>query len=164
MLPEVAGMVGSVDRLERRYKAELRRLQLLDELRGRLRAIDFECMADPAGERREALCAIICRHERPAGEYPSTHRELDRLPDTIGFGAPVTLRDLAGDEIISCQIACPVDSASRQTLCPPHSDSHLHRVCCTSPLGNALLGRHQGEIVEVRGGGRRTRYEILDVG
>jgi hypothetical protein len=154
-------------RLDHRHWAERRRLQLLDELRGRLRAIDFDCMADPTGARRDELCAIICRHELGPGglpRVPAAARGSLTGSGRIGFNEPVTLRDLATGEHVTCHIGCPRDS-TRETVSPPRPRLHAdHRVCCTSPLGNALIGRQEGETVEVRGGGRTLRYEIVSVG
>jgi hypothetical protein len=156
-------MAGQVQ-LER--QPELRRIQLLDELRGRLRAIDFDCIRDPTGARRDELCAVICRHERAPGD--PLQRRHDAGVDAagsgrIGFGVPVTLRDQVTGETVFCHIDCPPD-ARRQNLSPPQRHPPEHRVCCTSPLGNALLGRHEGELIEVHGGGRTMHYEIVSVG
>jgi hypothetical protein len=154
-------------RLDHRYWAERRRLQLLDELRGRLRAIDFDCVRDPTGARRDELCALICRHERDPGGLPRPH-SLPQVGEAggsgrVGFGAPLTLLDLTTGETVSCHIGCPPEGPL-VSVSPPRGLHPDHRICCTSPLGNALIGHREGEIVEVRGGGRTLRYEIVSVG
>ncbi len=144
-------------------KALSRRARLLDELRGRLRAIDYGCIPDPSGQRREELCAAICRHQQPLGVYRSRPLPPQSPPGVIGFGVPFELRDLASGETVFCQIACPPDSASRHTLSSSRLDPQHHRICCTSPAANALLGHRKGETVEIHGGTRTMRYEILEV-
>jgi hypothetical protein len=151
-------------RLDHEHWAERRRLQLLDELRGRLRSIDFDCLRDPEGKRRDELCALICRHERGAAGVP--HALLrSGSSGRIGFNVPVTLSDPTTGDTVYCHIGCPHESPQRPAAARPHA--HLasdHRVCCTSPLGNALLGRRRGETVEVHGGCRTMRYQIVSVG
>jgi hypothetical protein len=45
------------------YRRDYWRLQLLDELRARLRAIDMRALRDPTGSRRAALLDLIERYE-----------------------------------------------------------------------------------------------------
>ncbi len=81
-------MAGS-SQPERRHRTELRRLELLDELRGRLRAVDFDCLLDPTGSRRDELCAVICRQEREPGcSHVHSAALTAAVPDCVGFGSP----------------------------------------------------------------------------
>ena len=45
------------------YRRDYWRLQLLDELRARLRAIDMRALRDPTGSRRAAILDLIERYE-----------------------------------------------------------------------------------------------------
>lgn len=58
---------------------ELWRMQLLDELRGKLRAIDWEPTLDPEGRRTAALGELIARFEAiEAEELSHLHSVADR--------------------------------------------------------------------------------------
>jgi hypothetical protein len=47
---------------------EFWRMQLLDELHGKLAALDYEPQLDPSGRRRQALDALIGHFERIESE------------------------------------------------------------------------------------------------
>jgi hypothetical protein len=54
--------------LDHRSQHELWRMQLLDELRGKLKAIEWDADLDPDGRRAVALWALIARVEAAEAE------------------------------------------------------------------------------------------------
>ena len=81
---------------------------------------------------------------------------IDPLPDPSGrvvFGCTVTLYDPDSDDEFSYQIVGPAES-----------DASAGRISMTSPVGQALIGKEEGDEVKViTPGGQRT-VEIVSVG
>ncbi|MCF8032741.1 MAG: transcription elongation factor GreA [Desulfarculaceae bacterium] len=80
---------------------------------------------------------------------------VDPLPDPNGrvvFGCKATVYDVDGDEEFSYQIVGEAES-----------DANLGRISMTSPIGQALLGKEEGDEVSVRTPGGMRLLEIVSV-
>lgn len=71
---------------------------------------------------------------------------------TVEIGSRVRLREVPTGEELEFQI-----------LGSAEADPEHHRISNRSPLGQAVLGRRPGEIVEVQAPGGTMRYEILEI-
>ena len=71
---------------------------------------------------------------------------------TVKFGATVMLADIETDEESTFQIVGEVESDIKQGL-----------LSIAAPLARALIGKEEGEEVEVNTPGGRKAYEILEV-
>jgi transcription elongation factor GreA len=76
----------------------------------------------------------------------------DVSTDAVTFGSRVRIRDLEYDEEWDWVIVGPLEAN-------PDED----RISYESPIGEALIGRKVGEIVEVEVPAGKTRYEILGI-
>jgi transcription elongation factor GreA len=72
--------------------------------------------------------------------------------DTIVFGARVRIRDLKSGEEQTYELVGPGDE-----------DYGKNKILTTSPRAQALLGKKQGEIVEVNVPRGCLRYEIVEI-
>lgn len=70
----------------------------------------------------------------------------------VVFAATVDLEDLASGEKVSYQI-----------VGEDEADVASGRISVSSPIARALIGRHLGDVAEVRAPGGLREYEILDV-
>lgn len=79
--------------------------------------------------------------------------DLSRLSgSTIKFGATVTLLDEdSGDESVY------------KIVGEDEADVRAHKVSITSPIARALIGKEQGDVVEVMAPGGAKSYEVLKV-
>ena len=77
----------------------------------------------------------------------------NNLPkDTVVFGAKVKVRDLDMDE-----------DETFELVGPGSEDPDKGRILTTSPIGQGLLGKKQGEIAEIQVPRGILRYEILEI-
>lgn len=72
--------------------------------------------------------------------------------DTVKFGATVTLVDIETDEEFKYQIVGQVESDIKQG-----------RLSITSPIARALIGKREGDEIDVATPGGRKQYEVLQV-
>lgn len=72
--------------------------------------------------------------------------------DIVGMGTTVNLRDLDFEDEISYTIVDPISA-------DPTND----KISISSPVGQALLGKKVGEIVEVKTPGGVSRLEVLSL-
>jgi transcription elongation factor GreA len=70
----------------------------------------------------------------------------------IVFGATVELDDLTASERVKYQI-----------VGDDEADIKAGRISVSSPIARALIGKREGDVVEVAAPGGRREYEILDV-
>jgi transcription elongation factor GreA len=86
---------------------------------------------------------------------PAAHvvRPEDVSTETVGFGAQVRVRDLEYDEELDYAIVGPLEAN-------PDED----RISYESPIGEALLGRKKGDIVEIQVPAGKARFEIVEIG
>lgn len=68
------------------------------------------------------------------------------------FGATIALINLASDEEVTYQIVGEVEADIRQFL-----------ISVTSPIARALIGKQEGDIVQVMAPGGTVEYEIVEV-
>ena len=78
--------------------------------------------------------------------------EAERVPGQVGVGSRVTLQDLSTGREMAFTVVGSMEAD------PAHG-----KLSYESPVGRALMGRHQGEEVEVRTPKGVLRYRILRV-
>ncbi|MEZ2721924.1 transcription elongation factor GreA [Paenalcaligenes hominis] len=72
--------------------------------------------------------------------------------DRVVFGATVTLEDLDSGNQVTYQIVGDVESDIRE-----------NRISVSSPVARALIGKSQGDVVEVQAPAGVREYEILSI-
>lgn len=72
--------------------------------------------------------------------------------DRVVFGATVTLEDLDSGSQVTYQIVGDVESDIRE-----------NRISVSSPVARALIGKSQGDVVEVQAPAGVREYEILSI-
>lgn len=78
----------------------------------------------------------------------------NNLPnDTVVFGARVKVKDLDLDEEEVFELVGPGDE-----------DYDQNKILTSSPIGQGLLGKKQGEIAEIKVPKGKLRLEILEIG
>ncbi|HKK16712.1 MAG TPA: transcription elongation factor GreA [Gammaproteobacteria bacterium] len=70
----------------------------------------------------------------------------------VVFGATIDLLNLATDKEVSYQIVGEMEADIEQCM-----------ISITSPIARALIGKEEGEVVEVNAPGGLVKYEILEV-
>jgi len=70
----------------------------------------------------------------------------------VVFGATIDLLNLATDKEVSYQIVGEMEADIEQRM-----------ISITSPIARALIGKEEGEVVEVNAPGGLVKYEILEV-
>lgn len=70
----------------------------------------------------------------------------------IVFGATINLMNLANDEEVTYQIVGEMEADIEKML-----------ISITSPIARALIGKQEGDVIEVKAPGGTMEYEILEV-
>jgi transcription elongation factor GreA len=70
----------------------------------------------------------------------------------VVFGATIDLMNLANDEEVTYQIVGEMEADIEKSL-----------ISITSPIARALIGKQEGDVVEVKAPGGTMEYEILEV-
>lgn len=70
----------------------------------------------------------------------------------IVFGATIELINLANDETVTYQIVGEMEADIEQAL-----------ISITSPIARALIGKEEGDVIEVIAPGGTVEYEIIEV-
>lgn len=78
-------------------------------------------------------------------------KELD-AQDKIVFGATVEIEDLDSGNRVTYQIVGNLEADIRSNL-----------ISVSSPVARALIGKQEGDVVEVRAPGGVLEYEIMDI-
>lgn len=79
--------------------------------------------------------------------------EKNNLQDgTVGFGARVRVKDLDLEEEETFDLVGPGDE-----------DYNNNKILITSPIGQGLLGKKQGDVVEIQVPMGTLRFEVLEV-
>ena len=71
---------------------------------------------------------------------------------TVVFGATVDLMNLENEKEVTYQIVGEIEADIEQSL-----------ISITSPIARALIGKQEGDVVEVNAPGGIVEYEILDI-
>ena len=143
-----------------RLREELKRLKTVE----RPRIIDAIAEARAHGDLSENAEYHAAREEQ--GFIEGRIKELDSVlgqaqvidPKTLDaggrivFGATVELLNIKTDEEVSYQIVGNLES-----------DIEKSRISISSPIARALIGKEEGDEVEVQTPGGVTTYEILSV-
>jgi transcription elongation factor GreA len=101
-----------------------------------------------AKERQSYLEARIAQlHDRLAG---LSMVNLERIPhDRVGLGSQVHVRQEGNGQETTFEIVVPEET-----------DATLGRISPSSPIGKSLLGKEEGDVVEVRLPAGKKTYEI----
>ncbi|MBW1680026.1 MAG: transcription elongation factor GreA [Deltaproteobacteria bacterium] len=79
--------------------------------------------------------------------------DLDEVPpDRVAFGRTVLLYDLQTEEEVTYQLLGPYESEPEQG-----------KISVTSPLGQAMLGREEGDEIRARTPGGIMEFEIIEI-
>jgi transcription elongation factor GreA len=162
--PQVAtkrGLPESIPLTRQRYdelEAELadlksKRHELIDEIRRAAADKDFRENAplDAAREQRGHLEGRIKELEETLKAATIIDEKRESTPKT-GIGDNIVLSDLASGEELRYMI---VD--------PREVDPSKGKISIASPLGKALIGRSDGEVVEITAPAGKLRYQIKRV-
>ncbi len=150
--------MGIADRLIKRLEQEIRPLER--ELKVELPRQLAEAAAhgdlsenaeyDAAKQRKEFVQAQLARLYDKRQSL-SGISELMIPRDSIGFWSKVKVLDLDSDEEIEYRL-----------VSPDESDPRNHRISVSSPIGRALLGKIDGDKVDIVTPRGRKTYEILE--
>jgi len=140
-------------------KAELdalqgKRLQVLDEIRRAAADKDFRENA-PLAAAREQQGQIVGRISELEEILKSATviAEKEGIDLKAGIGDSVVLRDMASDEELHYTVVSPREV-----------DPSRGKISSASPLGKAIIGRGQGETVEITAPAGKLRYQLKQVG
>ena len=75
-----------------------------------------------------------------------------QLPDRVVFGATVELDDSETGTKVTYQV-----------VGDDEADIKFGMISISSPMARALIGKHEGDTVEVRAPGGTREYEILSI-
>lgn len=133
--------------LERELKVELPRQLAEAAAHGDL---SENAEYDAAKQRKELVQAKLARlYDKRQSLANINERMIPR--DSIGFWSRVALLDVdTGDEV------------TYRLVSPDESDPSNGKISVSSPIGKALVGRAEGEEVEVQTPRGTRTYEILD--
>lgn len=141
------------------FKAELdvlqsKRLQSIDEIQKAAADKDFRENAplEAAREQRSQLEGRIRQLEQTL-KSATVIGEKQRATLKLTIGGSVVLRDLASDEELHYMLVSPQEV-----------DPTRGKISVASPMGKAIIGRGQGEIVEIAVPAGDLRYQIEHVG
>jgi transcription elongation factor GreA len=76
----------------------------------------------------------------------------ERSAERIVFGAKVELQNLANGQKVTYQLIGPYES-----------DPESGKISVISPLGKALIGREEGDIVKIKTPGGIQEFEVLEI-
>lgn len=104
---------------------------------------------EAAKERKDTVTALLLRAYKKRQAIGNMNTAL--LPhDAIGFWSTVSLLDLDSDEEITYRL-----------VSPDESDPKNGKISMTSPIGQALNGKQDGDEIEVETPRGLRRYEVL---
>ena len=104
-----------------------------------------------AKERQSLLSAKINELEMAINR--SEVIEIDELRgERIVFGTKVQLESLANGQKVTYQLMGPYES-----------DPESGKISVTSPLGKALIGKEEGDIVKINTPGGTQEFEVLEI-
>jgi transcription elongation factor GreA len=111
---------------------------------------------------RENAPLQAAREER--GHLEGRIRELERAlksVNIVGENRNVSLQITIGDSVV---LRDPAGEELRYTLVGPREvDPSKGKISTVSPIGKAIIGRRQGEVVEVTTPAGKVRYQIRQV-
>ncbi|HEY5633016.1 MAG TPA: transcription elongation factor GreA [Burkholderiaceae bacterium] len=107
---------------------------------------------DAARERQGFLESRIAELESKLANAQVIDPRLLEADGRVVFAATVDLEDMASGEKVRYQI-----------VGEDEADVSKGRISVSSPIARALIGRHVGDVTEVRAPGGVREYEILEV-
>ncbi len=143
-----------------RLRAELQRLKSVDRT-AIIQAIEEarekgdlseNAEYDAARERQGFIEGRILELEGKAGALQIIDPASVDSGGRIVFGATVVLEDLVGGEHVKYQIVGDDEADIKASL-----------VSVSSPIARALIGKAEGDVIEVLAPGGKREYEILEV-
>lgn len=130
-----------------------KRLQLIDEMRRAAADKDF----------RENAPLNAAREQR--GHVEGRIREVEgtlKVATIINGKQKSTLKTSIGDSIVLCDLVSG-EELRYMIVDPREVDPAQSKISSASPLGKALIGRVEGEVVEVTAPSGKLRYQIKQV-
>jgi len=76
----------------------------------------------------------------------------DEPADTIIFGSIVELKNLVNNQMVTYQLVGPYESNPED-----------RKISITSPLGKALIGNEEGDVIQLKTPGGFHEFEILEI-
>lgn len=135
-----------VKKLERELKVDLPRQLAEAAAHGDL---SENAEHEAAKDRKDTVTALLLRLYKKRQAISSMN--VDMIPrDAIGFWSRVELLDLDSDDTINYHL-----------VSPDESDPKEGKISVTSPIGQALRGRTDGDEIEVRTPRGMRHYEVL---
>lgn len=135
-----------VSALERELKVDLPRQLAEAAAHGDL---SENAELEAAKERKDTVTALLLRLYQRRQAISNMNTEM--IPrDCIGFGSVVELLDLDNDEEIRYRLVTAEESEPKEG-----------RISITSPIGQALVGKADGDEVEVQTPRGTRSYEVL---
>ncbi len=135
-----------VSALERELKVELPRQLAEAAAHGDL---SENAEHEAAKDRKDTVTALLLRLYQKRQAISSMNTEMISR-DTIGFGSTVELLDLDNDEEISYAL-----------VSADETDPKAGRISITSPIGQALAGKADGDEITVQTPRGSRNYEVL---
>lgn len=137
---------AEVSRLERELKVDLPRQLAEAAAHGDL---SENAEHEAAKERKDTVTALLLRlYQR---RQAISNMNTDLIPrDAIGFWSTVTVLDLDSDEEIRYHL-----------VSSDESDPRNGRISVTSPIGRALVGKRDGDEIEVETPRGSRCYEVV---
>lgn len=141
-----------------RLQERLRKMQMQDLMKAQADVV--QAREEGKLEENESYlhaqeqCRMVERRIAELAEVLETYDVSDTLPpaDRVGFGSKVLIED------------CDTEKQRWVTLVgEPEADINIGCVSITSPLGEALLGAVQGDVVDLVVPKGTTQYEILQI-
>ena len=146
--------------------------QLLARLSGDLKALEYELKKKLPEEIRKAAAlgdlsenaeyeAALDRQRLIQSKYRTLKARINeiaqvdvtRLPqDKVGYGSIVEVLDIDNDKETTYQLVLPEDA-----------DAKANRISIGSPIGKALMGKSEGDEVQITIPSGRKHYEIMGI-
>ena len=145
------------EEIKRKIEEELRQLEaelrteIPQELKKAVAMGDLSENAEyeAARNRQDYVRARIANLRKRMGDLAMI--DMSRLPhDRVAYGSTVTLYDVDSGEDVTYQLVMAEDA-----------DVNQGKISTTSPIGRGLMGRNEGDEVEITTPAGKRRFEII---
>jgi transcription elongation factor GreA len=144
----------------------------LTELEQELRELKTVGRADMAAKIAEArgYGDLSENAEYDAAKESQQHLELRiaRLEETLSRARIIDTNDLQTDKVYILSLVKIQDQRTKQTIeyrlvAPEEADFEKNKISVTSPIGNGLLGKKPGDIVQIKVPAGLLEYKIIEI-
>jgi transcription elongation factor GreA len=145
----------------------------LTELEHELREMKTNGRADMAAKIAEArgYGDLSENAEYDAAKEAQQHLELRiaKLEETLSRTQIIDIASLPTDKIYILSLVKIQDQRTKQTIeyrlvAPEEADFEKNKISVTSPIGKGLLGRKEGETVQIKVPAGMLEYKIIEIG